>query len=41
LVIIAVQDALRAYSYSLEQQNRFSKLSDERKAAHFIRQQSQ
>lgn len=41
LVVIAVQDALRAYSYSLEQQNRPSKLSDERKAAHFIRQQSQ
>jgi hypothetical protein len=41
LVVVAVQDALRAYSYSLEQQNRFSKLSDERKAAHFIRQQSQ
>lgn len=41
LVIVAVQDALRAYSYSLEQQNRPSKLSDERKAAHFVRQQSQ
>lgn len=41
LVVVAVQDALRAYSYSLEQQNRPSKLSDERKAAHFIRQQSQ
>lgn len=41
LVVFAVQDALRAYSYSLEQQNRPSKLSDERKAAHFIRQQSQ
>jgi hypothetical protein len=41
LVVIAVQDALRAYSYSLEQQNRPSKLSDERKAAHFVRQQSQ
>ena len=41
LVVVAVQDALRAYSYSLEQQNRPSKLSDERKAAHFVRQQSQ
>ena len=41
LVIVAVQDALRAYSYSLEQQNRPIKLSDERKAAHFVRQQSQ
>lgn len=41
LVVVAVQDALRAYSYSLEQQNRLGKLSDERKAAHFIRQQSQ
>jgi hypothetical protein len=41
LLVIAVQDALRAYSYSLEQQNRPSKLSDESKAAHFVRQQSQ
>ena len=41
LVVLAVQDALRAYSYSLEQQNRPGKLSDERKAAHFVRQQSQ
>ena len=41
LVVVAVQDALRAYSYSLEQQKRPSKLSDERKAAHFVRQQSQ
>lgn len=41
LVITAVQDAVRAYSYSLEQQDRPSKLSDERKAAHFVRQQSQ
>lgn len=40
-VVVAVQDALRAYSYSLEQQNRPLKLSDERKAAHFVRQQSQ
>ena len=41
LVVLAVQDALRAYSYSLEQQSRLGKLSDERKAAHFVRQQSQ
>ena len=41
LVVVAVQDALRAYSYSLEQQNRPSKLSDECKAVRFVRQQSQ
>jgi hypothetical protein len=41
LVVAAIQDALRAYSYSLEQQSRLDKTSDERKAAHFVRQQSQ
>jgi hypothetical protein len=41
LVVAAIQDALRAYSYSLEQQSRPDKLSDEREAAHFVRQQSQ
>jgi hypothetical protein len=41
LVVAAVRDALRAYSYSLEQQNRPDRLSDQRKATHFIRQQSQ
>jgi hypothetical protein len=41
LMVAAIQDALRAYSYSLEQQNRPDRMPDERKAAHFVRQQSQ
>jgi len=41
LVVTVVQLALRAYSYSLEQRTRPKKTSDERRAAHFIRQQSQ
>ncbi|GAB7326961.1 hypothetical protein MBLNU13_g10914t3 [Cladosporium sp. NU13] len=40
LVVAVVQLALRAYSYSLEQRTRPDRTSDERKAAHFIRQQS-
>lgn len=40
MVTAAVQDALRVYSYSLEQQEQPEKLSDEQKAAHFVRQQS-
>jgi hypothetical protein len=41
LVVTVVQLALRAYSYSLEQRTRPDRRSDEHKAAHFIRQQSQ
>jgi len=41
LVVSAIQDALRTYSYSMEQQTWFDGTSDERKAARFIRQQSQ